>query len=89
MLSAREDIGNLYTVWHVDPAGRPGEWSHPQHRRLTVAEDLIVLDSSHRLVAAYPAEAELRVLMIVLGGPFSSLVPPGLARFEDAQPPRD
>lgn len=38
VLSSRQDIGNLYTVWHVDPEGNPGEWSHPQHRPLTVAE---------------------------------------------------
>ena len=123
VLSTRQDIGNLYTVWHVDPTGNPGEWSHPQHRSLTVAEaafrqwpqgraekierhrqeyegrteplvltvpayrageDLIVLDSNHRIVGAYQADVDLRVLMIVLNGPFSSLVMPGLARFEDA-----
>lgn len=26
VLSSREDIGALYTVWHVDPEGNPGEW---------------------------------------------------------------
>jgi hypothetical protein len=125
VISTRQDLGNLYTVWHVDPEGNPGEWSHPQHRPLPVAEaafrqwpegrqekierlrqefagraepavltlpayrageDLIVLDSSHRAVAAYLAEVDLRVLVIVLDGPFSSLVLPGLARFGDTEP---
>ncbi|WP_309125714.1 hypothetical protein [Kocuria sp.] len=122
VLSAREDIGDLYTVWHVDPDGNPGEWSHPQHRPLTVAdaasrswpegrqekierfqEDfsgkhepvvltvpayraddvLVVLDSSHRVVGGYLSEAELRVLLVVLAGPASSLVLPGLAQVEN------
>lgn len=122
VLSSREDIGELYTVWHVDPEGNPGEWSHPQHRPLTVAQaaetswpddrqekldgireeladddepvqltvpvyraddNLVVLDSNHRIVGAYRAEADLRVLLVVLAGPASSLILPGLAQVEN------
>ncbi|MGX5357097.1 hypothetical protein [Kocuria sp. KH4] len=123
VLSSREDIGRLYTVWHVDPEGNPGEWSHPQHRPLTVAQaadaswpegrqakldrireeladddgepvvlalpvyraddNLVVLDSNHRIVGTYRAETELRVLLVVLAGPASSLILPGLAQVEN------
>ncbi len=122
VLLSREDVGELYTVWHVDPAGNPGEWSHPQHRPLTIAQaagtdwpddrqekldrigeeladddepvqltvpvyraddNLVVLDSNHRIVGAYRAEADLRVLLVVLAGPASSLVLPGLAQVEN------
>ncbi|MEX5258949.1 hypothetical protein [Kocuria sp. CPCC 205263] len=38
VVSSREELADLYTVWHVDPEGNPGEWSHPQHRPLTLAE---------------------------------------------------
>lgn len=124
VLTSRQDIGNLYTVWHVDPEGNPGEWSHPQHRPLTVAEaayrqwpegrqakiehtreefaqnseptqltvpayragdDVIVLDSSHRVVGAYLSEADLRLLVVVLAGPASSLILPALAQVENDQ----
>ncbi|MEX5301689.1 hypothetical protein [Kocuria sabuli] len=122
VLSAREGVGELYTVWHVDPEGNPGEWSHPQHRPLTIAQaagtswpddrqekldrigeeladddepvqltvpvyraddNLVVLDSNHRVVGAYRAEADLRVLLVVLAGPASSLILPGLAQVEN------
>ncbi|MEX5269571.1 hypothetical protein [Kocuria sabuli] len=122
VLSAREDVGELYTVWHVDPEGNPGEWSPPQHRPLTIAQaagttwpddrqekldrigeeladddepvqltvpayraddSLVVLDSNHRIVGAYRAEADLRVLLVVLAGPASSLILPGLAQVEN------
>ena len=122
VLSSRQDVGNLYTVWHVDPEGSPGEWSHPQHRPLTVAEaaakewpeerqrkidhiretcaeesepvqltipayrtvdSLVVLDSSHRLVGAYLSGADLRLLLVVLDGPDSSLVLPATAQVEN------
>lgn len=122
VLTSREDVGGLYTVWHVDPEGNPGEWSHPQHRPLTVAQaagtswpddrqekldrigeeladddepvqltvpvyraddSLVVLDSNHRIVGAYRAEADLRVLLVVLAGPASSLILPGLAQVEN------
>ncbi|MFI7482503.1 hypothetical protein ACH9EU_08790 [Kocuria sp. M1R5S2] len=124
VLTTRQEIGNLYTVWHVDPEGNPGEWSHPRHRPLTVAEaafrewpedrqakidrlraefaqesgpvqltipayrtvdSLVVLDSSHRLIGAYLSEADLRVLLIVLDGPDSSLVLPATAQIENDQ----
>ncbi len=122
VLTAREDVGELYTVWHVDPEGNPGESSHPQHRPLTIAQaagtrwpegrqekidriggeladddepvqltvpvyraddNLVVLDSNHRIVGAYRAQADLRVLLVVLAGPASSLILPGLAQVEN------
>lgn len=38
VLSSRRTLGDLYTVWHVDPEGNPGEWSHPQHRPQTLTQ---------------------------------------------------
>lgn len=122
VVSSRQELGDLYTVWHVDPEGNPGEWSHPQHRPQTLAQaaakqwpgarqdkiehmrqefaeeqgpvqltipayrtdgSLVVLDSNHRLVGAYLSGADLRVLLIVLDGPSSSLILPATAQIEN------
>ncbi|GAA1772299.1 hypothetical protein [Kocuria aegyptia] len=119
VVSSRQELGELYTVWHVDPEGNPGEWSHPQHRPQTLADaaakqwpedrqakiehlrqefaedsgpvqltvpayraegSLVVLDSNHRLVGAYLSGADLRVLLVVLNGPSSSLILPATAQ---------
>ncbi len=122
VVASRQELGELYTVWHVDPEGNPGEWSHPQHRPQTLAQaagkqwpgdrqekiehmreefahesgpvqltvpayrtedSLVVLDSNHRLVGAYLSGADVRVLLIVLDGPSSSLVLPATAQIEN------
>lgn len=126
VITAREDVGELWTVWHVDPEGNPGEWSEPQNKPLQVSEaavhdwpedrrakiermreqftdekdepvvmalpayragdEFIVLDSNHRLIAAYLAEVPLRILAVILDGPLSARVLPGLRHFQDQDP---